>query len=64
MYQPGLSGLEGIHLLLSIKGSSTFIVLHVLSHLGTPYRHTIIIPDDPTLLHFTASWRYYHKTRL
>ena len=52
MYQPGLSGLEGIHLLLNIKGSSTFIVLHMLSHLGTSYRHTM---EFQMTLHYPPS---------
>lgn len=53
MYRPGLSELEGIHLLLNIKESSTFILLLVLSDLGTSYRHSMefqmILPYYPSL---------------
>lgn len=60
MCQPGLSGLEGIHLLLNITGSSTFIVLHVLSHLGTPHRHTM---EFQMTLHYRPSLRLGGITR-
>ena len=33
--------LEGIYLLLSINGTSSFLVLHAFSHLGASYRHTM-----------------------
>lgn len=60
MYQPRLSGLEGIHLLLNIKGSSAFLVLHVLSHLGTSYRHTM---EFQMTLHYHPSLRLGGITR-
>lgn len=60
MYQPELSGLEGIHLLLNIKGNSTFTVLHVLSHLGTSYRHSV---EFQVTLHYLPSLRLGGITR-
>lgn len=54
-HQPWLRGLEGIYLLLNIKGRSAFIVLLALSDLGTSYRHSMefqmTLPYYPSL-HF------------